>query len=71
MGQLSTARVQLARPFVNSRMDYAVPFYVKQGYPRSNVQAKSCGVIFICLAVKAIHLEVASNLTSDTFIAVL
>jgi hypothetical protein len=27
--------------------------------------------IFICLAVKAIHLELVSNLTSDVFIAAL
>jgi hypothetical protein len=71
MGQLPIALVQPARPFVNCGVDYAGPFYVKRGSPRSKVQVKCYVAIFICLAVKAIHLELVSILTSDAFIAAL
>jgi hypothetical protein len=68
MGQLPIARVQTAQPFVNCGVDYAGPFYVQQGSPRSKIQVECYVFIFICLAVKAIHLELVSNLTSDAFI---
>ena len=41
------------------------------GIPWTNVQVKCDISIFICLAVKAVHLQLVSNLKSDPFIAAL
>ena len=48
MGHLLTPWVQLERPFLNCGVDYAWPFYVKQGTPRSKIQVKCYVTIFIC-----------------------
>ncbi len=66
MAELPLARVAAyARPFTYVGIDYFGPFKVK--LTRSTT-AKRWGVIYTCLTTRAIHLEVAHSLTTDSCI---
>jgi len=71
MGQLPGERVKPTRPFTNSGVDCAGPFYIKQGGQRSKTAVKCYIALFICLSTKAIHLEVVSDLSTEAYIAAL
>ena len=65
MAQLPLDRSAFSKPpFFVTGLDCFGPFYVKVG--RS--QVKRYGVIFTCLTIRAIHLEVAVDLSTDAFI---
>nr|XP_012146525.1 PREDICTED: uncharacterized protein LOC105663276 [Megachile rotundata] len=71
MGDLPAARVTESRPFTHVGVDYCGPFYVKERKHRNRAKIKVYVAVFVCLAVKAVHLEVVSDLTSEAFIAAL
>ncbi|XP_068965518.1 uncharacterized protein [Bombus flavifrons] len=71
MGNLPEARVTESRPFTHVGVDYCGPFYIKEKRDRNRRQVKVYVAIFICLAVKAVHIELVGDLTSESFIAAL
>ncbi|XP_008179890.1 uncharacterized protein LOC103308389 [Acyrthosiphon pisum] len=69
MGDLPSPRVCPSRPFSNVGVDYAGPLLVKES-KLWNARSTKCYVaIFICMAVKAVHIEVVSDLTTPAFLA--
>ncbi|XP_062701047.1 uncharacterized protein LOC134285061 [Aedes albopictus] len=68
MADLPSERVSPAPPFLRVGVDYCGPFWIK--YPvRRATSTKHYVAIFICLVTKAVHLELASDLTSEAFLA--
>lgn len=68
MGQLSMARVSAARPFHNTGVDYCGPFYIRDRIRRNSKKYKAYAT-FICMSVKAVHVELVEDLSADSFIA--
>ncbi|XP_072400503.1 uncharacterized protein [Diabrotica undecimpunctata] len=64
MGNLPSSRITPSRPFTHSGLDYAGPFPLKDHLTRNHKTIKGYVALFICLAKKAIHLEVVSSLTN-------
>jgi hypothetical protein len=70
-GNLPSLRVKPVRPFLNCGVDYAGPFLIRQGGRRSKTKVKGYAALLICLATKAIHIELVSDLTTESFLAAL
>ena len=71
MGQLPIERVTPGTIFEKVGIDYAGPIHVKYGYIRKPTIVKAYICVFVSLTVKAVHLELVSDLTSEAFIACL
>lgn len=69
MGDLPTARVVPSYPFCNTGVDYAGPFLLKDSKFRNKKILKCYICVFVCFATKAVHLELATELTTASFIA--
>lgn len=52
-------------------VDFCGPFYIKKKKYRNRVRIKVYICVFVCMSIKAIHLEVVSDLLTDGFIAAL
>ncbi|XP_055909612.1 uncharacterized protein LOC129944287 [Eupeodes corollae] len=59
----------MSRPFSHTGVDYAGPIEIKSWKARGAKILKGYFAVFICLATKAIHLEVVSDLTTSAFLA--
>ncbi|GFU21834.1 uncharacterized protein TNCV_3283181 [Trichonephila clavipes] len=67
MGNLPANRLSAGRAFLNVGIDFGGPFITKPNVSRSKVKLKSYLALFICMATKAVHLEVVSDLSADAF----
>ena len=69
IGQLPTERVSPDLVFTKAGLDYAGPFNIKLGKVRRPTIVKAYACLFVSLSVKAIHIEVVSDLSTAAFIA--
>lgn len=68
MGDLPRVRITPSRPFANSGVDYAGPFTIKVSKVRAHVSTKAYMCIFVCMATRAVHLELVADLTTQSFL---
>ena len=69
MGDLPEPRVKQSRPFSHSGVDYAGPLEILTRRQRGRRQVtKGYICIFVCLATKAIHLELISDYSTSSFL---
>ena len=71
LGQLPMERVTPDLVFNKVGIDYAGPISIKYGMVRKPTVVKSYICVFVSLSVKAVHLELVSDLTTEAFIAAL
>ncbi|GFT84635.1 integrase catalytic domain-containing protein [Trichonephila clavipes] len=71
MGDLPESRVCPFSVFQRAGIDFAGPFLIRSSKGRGSRNTKCYICVFVCLATKAVHLEVFSDLTSKAFIACL
>ncbi|UYV83509.1 hypothetical protein LAZ67_23001272 [Cordylochernes scorpioides] len=71
MGDLPKNRLFPGRPFENIGIDLAGSIQAKPILKLSKVIFKFYIVLFVCFTTKAIHLEISSDLTAETFLAAL
>ena len=64
MIDLPEDRVAPAEPFTYSAVDYFGPFTVKN----RQSACKRWGVIFVCMATRAVHIETTDSLSTSSFI---
>ena len=63
---LPSFRLREAPAFTYTGVDYADPLYIKQ--PSRSSENKVCICLFTCCVVRAIHLEVVPDMTTQSFI---
>lgn len=71
MADLPAVRVSPARPFMSVGIDFTGAILMKQSRIRKSIITKGYVCLFICMSVKAIHLELCSDMTTPTFLAAL
>ncbi|XP_055632834.1 uncharacterized protein LOC129773261 [Toxorhynchites rutilus septentrionalis] len=70
MGNLPPVRVNQAYPFQNVGVDLAGPFYVRTALRNKRTPFfKAYIVVYVCMATKAAHLDLVTDLTTAAFIA--
>ena len=68
MANLPSFRLCVGLPFENTAVDYFGPFERRYGY---RGRKKSWGAVFTCLTTRAVHVELAGDLTTDRFLMAL
>nr|CAI5839677.1 unnamed protein product [Callosobruchus analis] len=71
MGQLPKSRFACEFRFNVTGTDYAGPFLIKDERGRGAKLSKAYLCIFICFSVRAVHVELVTSLSTETFIMAL
>ena len=71
LGQLPIEHLKPDLIFDKVGVDYAGPFYIKYRHKRKPAVVKTYASVFVSLSVKAVHLELVSELTTEAFLAYL
>ncbi|XP_074028529.1 uncharacterized protein [Leptinotarsa decemlineata] len=71
MGNLPPLRVSQIKPFSCIGIDFGGPYSITLGRHRGAKTHNAYICLFVCFATKALHLELATDLTSETFLAAL
>ncbi|KAL4096396.1 hypothetical protein QTP88_021358 [Uroleucon formosanum] len=67
MGNLPQARIEPAKPFQRSGVDFAGPFLVKSSLRRNASANKAYACMWVCFVTKAVHIELVGYLTTQSF----
>lgn len=68
MGDLPPVRLQHIKSFIASGVDYAGPISLKSSSTRRQSISQAYICLFVCMSTKALHLELASDLSTETFL---
>lgn len=68
MGDLPKFRLQQVKPFTITGVDYAGPISLKASSTRRTLPCQAYICLFVCMTTKALHLELASDLSTVTFL---
>lgn len=71
MGSLPRDRVSVARPFLKVGIDFGGPLFIKQSRLRKAVITKCYIALFVCMVTKAVHIELVSSLSTESFLLTL
>ncbi|XP_072384547.1 uncharacterized protein [Diabrotica undecimpunctata] len=71
MANLPRERVQIARPFINVGVDFGGPFPIKTSKLKRAPLTKAYMAVFVCLATRAVHVELISSLSTEAFLLTL
>ena len=71
LGQLPIERLTPDLVFDKVGVNYAGPFCIKYGHVRKPIVVKTNTSVFVSLSVKAVNLELVSELTTEAFLACL
>ena len=71
MSNLPKDRVTINRPFYTTGVDFGGPLLIKSSTLKNAKIVKCYFAVFVCMATKAIHIELVSDLTTEAFIATL
>lgn len=69
MGQLPACRVNPARAFENSGVDYAGPIQIRMSKGRGYKSTKGYICLFVCMVTRAVHIEAVTDMTTNAFLA--
>lgn len=71
MGDLPEARSNPSRTFFHVGVDYTGSILIKSNKGRGIKTTKGYVAVFVCMATKAVHLELVSDLSTSAFLAAL
>lgn len=69
MGDLPASRISQAKAFKFTGVDFGGPFTITMNKVRGAKTLKAYLCLFVCFTTKAVHLELASDLSTEAFLA--